>query len=84
MTFFGKPFPGSDKPPSHNHNVQMAVTYIPKTVDQIPFELLANAYEYFLEDNYQEMIMPSAVALEDAVKSLAKQPFKKHRITQQP
>jgi len=84
MTFYGKPLPDSKECQSAKHNVNMCVTYIAKTIDQIPFEVLANAYEYFLEDNYQEMIMPSAVALEDAVKSLAKQPFKKHRITQQP
>ena len=71
MTFYGKPFPNSDMTPSQNHNIQVQVTFIPKTADQIPFELLANAYEYFLEDNYQEMILPSAVALEDATKQLA-------------
>jgi len=71
ITFYGKPFPDSKECQPTKHNVNMCVTYIPKTIDQIPFELLSNAYESFLEDNYQEMILPSAVAVEDAIKSLA-------------
>lgn len=68
MVLFGKPFPDAGEYGNDRHDVDMSVTYIPKTPDQIPFENLANAYEYLLADNYEEMILPSAVALEYAVK----------------
>ncbi len=67
MVFFGKPFPISGEKKNDRHDVNMAVTYMPKTSDQILFENLANAYEHFLVDSYEEMILPSAVALEYAI-----------------
>lgn len=70
MVFFGKPFPDSVVTTSGKHDVDMLVTYIPKSDDQIPFENLANAYEYFLSDNYEEIIIPSSVAVEHALKRL--------------
>ena len=70
MVFWGKPLPNSGKHGNNQHDVNMSVTYIPKSPDQIPFEHLANAYEHFLADNYEEMILPSAVALEYAVERM--------------
>lgn len=67
MLFFGKPFPDTEVRATDRHDVNMSVTYIPKSPEQIPFEHLANAYEQFLIDDYEEMILPSAVALEYAV-----------------
>jgi hypothetical protein len=67
MMFFGKPFPDAGVRATNRHDVDMSVTYIPKSPEQIPFGHLADAYEHFLADSYEEMIIPSAVALEYAI-----------------
>lgn len=67
MVFFGKPSPDAGEHGNDRYDVDMSVTYIPKTPDQIPFESLGNAFEHFLADDYEEMILPSAVAVEYAL-----------------
>lgn len=81
MVFYGKPFPSTVDEGGNRHDVCMSVTYIPKTPDQIPFENLSNAYEHFLADNYEEMILPSAVALEFAVERVTVEMLKHAKLS---
>jgi hypothetical protein len=72
LVFFGRPLPLPDLEVKNEgrHDVYMSVTYIPKTVDQVPFENMATSFEYFLSDNFDRMVLPSAVALEYAIDRL--------------
>lgn len=77
MAFFGRAFPDGDVKPSGPHDVDMSVTYMPQHTGQLPFDQLATAFEYFLSDQFEKLILPCGAALEYAVERTVIESLKK-------
>ncbi|MBS7807997.1 hypothetical protein [Variovorax sp. PCZ-1] len=64
LMFYGRPFPKSHESITCSPDVSISITYLPPSSDQISSDQLALACEYLLEDQYEKMLLPCAVAVE--------------------
>jgi hypothetical protein len=76
LMFYGRRFPHDDGT-AKDHDVCMSATYIPKSKDSEYFDHLALAFEYFLINDFEKMVLPCAVTIEQLVKRTVADALKK-------